>query len=68
MLLDFAPLFGLSFQFGGFGEGFDRNVPDNSESFHKKVMLLIFATFSIFATILYLENELNARFRANVSD
>jgi hypothetical protein len=27
--------FGLPFQFGGFVEGFDRNTPDNSESFPK---------------------------------
>jgi hypothetical protein len=37
MLLYFVTLFGLSFQFGGFAEGFDRNVPDNAEDFHKKI-------------------------------
>jgi hypothetical protein len=36
-LLDCATLFGLPFQFGGFGEEFHRRVPYNSECFHKKL-------------------------------
>jgi hypothetical protein len=31
ILLDCGMLFGLSFQFGGFGERFDRKVPDNPD-------------------------------------
>jgi hypothetical protein len=50
MLLYSATLFALSFQSGGFGEGFDRKVPDDSKCFRKK--LLTFATVSIFVTIL----------------
>jgi hypothetical protein len=37
MLLHHATLFGLSFQFRGFGERFDKKVPGSSECFHKKL-------------------------------
>jgi hypothetical protein len=38
MLLHFATLVGLSFQFGGFGEEFDWKVPYNSECFYKSYL------------------------------